>query len=172
MFALDDDVADVAKGEQVTDNGSGKARQVVGVSGQQTGREPAGDMRRRSLFRRGLFKSREEVDRHRQILRLREIDKTLSKVRIAVLQCGFDFPVYQLRIGSGRFADLQLAEQGRIVLRGQQCCCITRIRPHIGERHREGRKTCEASGQSKQQLHVSLFPLVESGTGRNSATLK
>ena len=158
-LALNDDVTDIAKGEQIAGDGSGEAHEIIGIAGEEAGRKPGRQMRRRSLLGYGLFEPCEEIHRHRQVLRLRQIDKALREIGIAILQRGFDFPVHELRIGGGGFADLQLAEQGRIVLRGKQRCRIARIRPHIGERHRAGRKTREASGQSRQQLHVSLFPL-------------
>ena len=100
-------------------------------------------MRRRPLLCCNILEPREHVHRHRQILRLREIDEALGKIDIAFLQGALDLPFHKLRIAGGGLANLQVAERCRVVLAEEDRRCIPRMWPDIGKRRRTGRKACE-----------------------------
>src|SRR5204863_6538929 len=111
-------IADVAEHEQVADRGTGKARNVLGLSGHEPIGKALGDLLAglRRLNRRVDLTDKRGVDRNTALAR--QLDKALGKLDVAGGERRLDLAPRDRRREAAIKADV--GKLYRIILRGEQ----------------------------------------------------
>ncbi len=129
MLALAHDIPDVAEHEQIAGHGAGQARDIVGVSGHEAGREAPCNLRGGICLGDGVVHPPRQIVGHRDVLFPGEFDEAAGEIGIAGGKCRLDM------IGDGSAVipqnriELEIGQNSRVVLRRQHGGSVPCLRP-------------------------------------------
>ena len=129
MLALADDVPDVAPHKEIAGHRAGKARNVVGIAGDEAGGKAFCKLRAGIVFRHRIAHPLRQFVAERDVIAPRELSKAAGEVGIARGERSLDIVVDKARIISQSRIDLQAGKLGRVVLRRQHRPGVAGIRP-------------------------------------------
>ena len=135
MFALADHVADIAEHEQIARDRAGQPCEIVGLAGDETGREPCRHLRRRTIRSDRIIDAPCQFVSQRDPMRAGQFDQAAREISIACGECSLDLSRDHALISPQSLRDLQIRQGRRIILRGDQFGTVLGVRPCGDQRH-------------------------------------
>ena len=138
MLALAHDVPDVAEHEEIAGDRARQARDVVGVTGHQTGGKALGKMRRRTCVSNGIADALRQFVADGNALVAGEFDEAVGEIGIALRERCLDVFGDQRLIAPQGGIDVDIGQRRGVVLRRQNGAGLAGVRPQRrAHRHAE-----------------------------------
>ena len=162
MLAFAHHVADIAEHEEIAGHRARKARDIVGIAGDEARGKALGKMRRRGRVRDGIADALRQLFADGDIPVARKFDEAAGKIGIAGCQRRLDIFRNQRRtIPQGRIEPL-IGQFGRIVLRRQDRKSVACVWQNQRKRRRAHRHTSQRQTDPRpshvEKPNVFVYP--------------
>jgi hypothetical protein len=144
VLTLAHHVPDVAEHEEIAGDRARQARDVVGITGHQTGGKAFGKMRRRTCVSNGVADALRQLVADDNALVAGELDEAAGEIGIARRERCLDVVGDQRLIAPQGGIDVDIGQRRGIVLRRQNGAGLTGVRPQRRAHRHAERHTCQS----------------------------